>query len=445
MQPGYVVSGTAEAIRPSRRQAPAPIPNFGELAIPKAGESIGPLDGLTLDAAVDLLIRQNVELRSQALEIPQAQADILTAGLRANPLLFFDARNVPYGSYSAVRPGSIGYDLNITYPIDFHNKRRERLLSACRAKQVLQAQYQDAVRMKIDNLYTAFVDVLAAREVIRYYQAGLLGLQKRLFLIKQLAANGSKDEFDVMSVQSDLDETTVGLAKAEEDLKDRCEALALLLDIKSDGSVLVVQASLHDPFGGLPYPEEELAGMALEIRPDLASFRFGVQRAKADVRLARANRFEDVYLLYQPYTYQTAAPPDVKGAHSWAIGATIPMPIFNRNEGNIRRSMINVDQTSTQLLGLEQQVRRDVKKATRDYLFTLRAVRQYELTILPAAVKIQDHNRDDLLMTGRISSDKFLEAVADYNQTVRQYIETLIQHRRNMLALNTAIGVRLFP
>jgi cobalt-zinc-cadmium efflux system outer membrane protein len=131
--------------------------------------------------------------------------------------------------------------------------------------------------------------------------------------------------------------------------------------------------------------------------------------------------------------------------HEWAIGATVPLPIFNRNQGNILRSELNVEQTRTQLLGLQLQVQRDVRKAVHDYLTSLRAVRQYERTISPAAVHLETHNRDDLFATGRMSSDKFLEAVGDFNQTVRRYIETLIQHRRDMLALNTAVGVRVFP
>ena len=65
----------------------------------------GPPDGLTLDQAIDLLVRQNLDLRAKQLEIPQARADVLTAGLRANPIFYADSQLVPYGSDSVQRPG----------------------------------------------------------------------------------------------------------------------------------------------------------------------------------------------------------------------------------------------------------------------------------------------------------------------------------------------------
>ena len=43
-------------------------------------------------------------------------------------------------------------------------------------------------------------------------------------------------------------------------------------------------------------------------RPDIVSLRLGVNRAEADVRLAKANAFSDVYVLWQPYTFQDNSP-----------------------------------------------------------------------------------------------------------------------------------------
>ena len=52
--------------------------------------------------------------------------------------------------------------------------------SAERALNVLEAQFQNAVRLQINNLYTAYVDVLAARETVRFAQASAAGLDKVL-------------------------------------------------------------------------------------------------------------------------------------------------------------------------------------------------------------------------------------------------------------------------
>ena len=82
-------------------------------------------------------------------------------------------------------------------------------------------------------------------------------------------------------------------------------------------------------------------------------FGWGSRRPMANVRLQRANRFSDAYLLYQPYTFQNNAPFGKQSGTSWALGITVPLPLYNRNQGNIERARINVaqSQTATELSG----------------------------------------------------------------------------------------------
>ena len=69
---------------------------------------------------------------------------------------------------------------------------------------------------------------------------------------------------------------------------------------------------------------------------------------------ALANRYQDAYLLYQPYTFQNNAPFGKKSATSWALGVTVPLPVYNRNQGNIERARLNVDQSRIELAGIER-------------------------------------------------------------------------------------------
>ncbi len=84
--------------------------------------------------------------------------------------------------------------------------------------------------------------------------------------------------------------------------------------------------------------------LALTSRPDVAAFRLGIASAEANVGLQRANRFADAYVLFQPYTYQNNAPYGKQSGTSWALGITVPLPVYNRNQGNIERAKINVYQ-----------------------------------------------------------------------------------------------------
>ena len=80
---------------------PAPLPPFhGTLEVGTGQEDQGPPNGLTLDQAIDVYVHQNLTLRALSLELPQARADVLTASLRANPILYADSQLIPYGSFN---------------------------------------------------------------------------------------------------------------------------------------------------------------------------------------------------------------------------------------------------------------------------------------------------------------------------------------------------------
>src|SRR5262249_46788197 len=136
----------------------------------------------------------------------------------------------------------------------------------------------------------------------------------------------------------------------------------------------------------------ELIALAIAARPDLTAFRLGVARAQAEVNLAMANRFSDVFVLYQPFTYQNNAPFNLPSSRSWAIGATVGVPVFDRNQGNIQRAKLNVAQTRLELQALERIVVTDVENARQEYQMTRAAIERIEREFLPAAKQVLDTN-----------------------------------------------------
>ncbi|HMB04749.1 MAG TPA: TolC family protein [Isosphaeraceae bacterium] len=414
------------------------------MAIPAGAEDEGPPDGLTLDAAIERLMRANLNLRAQALEIPQAQADILTAGLRANPVFYADGQLIPYGGFPKDRPGGpTQYDVNISYPLDVTRKRRARTAVASQAKRVIEAQFQDAVRLQIENLYTAYVDVLAARETVRFARTSLTGLGKLL----QLAETQREKEFsttaEVNRVKILRDAAEIGVQESESALRQARRTLAVLLRVPpAQADALELRGTIRD-VSPPPPPEEGLIRVALASRPDLVAYRLGVGRAAAEVRLAHANRLSDVYVLYQPFTSQDNPAPQ-RDATSWALGVTVPLPIYNRNQGNIRRARVNVDQTRTELAALEEQVVSDVRKAREQYVVSRASVERIERDLLPASRQVLS-NAAELYQSGQENLAFYLNAQRDYNEIVRQYRDTLVRHRRNMLNLNTVVGERILP
>lgn len=420
-------------------------PIYGSLSLPTSAENEGPPDGFTLDMAIDYLIRENLDLRAKSFEIPQADADILTASLRANPIFYADAQLIPFSQYTKDRPGGqTQYDVNISYPIDASGKRRARTVVARRAKKVLEALYQDAVRLTIDNVGIAYVDVLAARETVRYAEASVRGLSRILAITEKLQVKDTATSADVERIRVDRLAAEVGLTDAEEKLYAAKRTLATILNLPEDrGESLDLLGSIRDR-GEVPPPRDDLVRMALAYRPDLNSFRLGILRAEGDVKLAYANRYADVYVLAQPYTFQNNAPQGLKSPTSWAIGMTVPLPVYNRNQGNIARAKLNVTQTQVELAARQRQIETEVRLADREYGVTRAAVERLEKELLPSAKQVLDVT-ERLFISGEVNIVVFLTAQRDYNDRVKQYRDTLVRHRRSMLILNTTVGLRILP
>jgi cobalt-zinc-cadmium efflux system outer membrane protein len=69
---------------------------------------------------------------------------------------------------------------------------------------------------------------------------------------------------------------------------------------------------------------------------------------------------------------------------------------------------------------------------------------ELERAVIPAARRVRD-SAFRRLQGGETSAIEYLDAQKDYNEVVRQYRDVLVRHRRAMLDLNTAVGVRVLP
>ena len=422
---------------------PDPLPAESSVAGGTAAlaDDEGPANGLTLDAAIGRMLQANLDLLALKYEIPQAEADILTAGLFANPLIYSDAQLIPYGRYTATRPvGPTEYDIIITQPLDLSHKRKSRVKVARAAKSALEAQFQDVVRRQIGSVYKAFVDLQTARLGVLAAEAAL---RERGAMLAQERRHPKPGD-DLSKLETAIDKAQDGLSDARDSFDDAREAIALLMNMPpAEIPSLQPRGGLRDQAPPAP-PLDELTALALAIRPDLVAARRGTCRAESEVTLAKANRFDDVFLFYDPFSYQDNRISRQPSGRSWAIGLTVPLPLFNRNQGNIARARSNVDQTNVELIALERRVTSEVRLAEREYRNSKQALARVEQSTLPKARAARISAAADFA-TGTMKLDDYNDRIDDDNDAVKTYRDALIRHRRSMLDLNTAVGQRILP
>lgn len=414
------------------------------LDIPEGDEEATP-GGMTLDQAIATLLQNNLELQALAYEIPLARADIITAGLRSNPFFYADTQLVPYGAYSERRPGGpVQYDINITHPFDLSGKRKARVRVACAIQKVVEAQYLDAARQAVGNLANAYVDVLGAVQTERAARASLNGLERLLKATDDLYRQGERSRPDLERVKAQREQAQLSVKQAEAEIARTQRELASLLQIAPEQAPKIVLGGKLNPGQFQVPPVQELSSLARASRPDLAAYRIGLVRADAEVHLAYANRFEDVQVLFQPYTFQDQSPFGKKSSHSWALGVTVPLPIYDRNQGNIRRAQLNVSQTRLELAARERRVDAEIHQAVGELESAQQSVSRLRDAVLPSAKRVRDDTQTQL-QKGEADIIEFLRAQGELSDAVRLYRDAQVRLRRAMFALNTVLGYRLLP
>ncbi len=454
--PGRASAGAEQGLAPTvlRLDRTAPLgPADSPTATPRTspdvrsdlGDDPGPPGGLTLDEAINRLVTSNRELRTKFLELPQAEADVLSAGLLENPLLFYSSDSVPYGkTYSASRPGDISHGISLVYPLDLTGKRRARVAVARQERLVLGAQYQDAVRLAIDNLATAYVDALAARQAVRSAERGLESIQR---LLNDTQAENDRtaegrDAVDDLIIERDL--AALSLGDARERFHKTRERLAILLDLPpAEVETLELTGSLRILEPDAP-PVETLIALALCRRPDLLANKLGVGRAARQLDQEKAERFSDPYFLYTPYEFRDNSYQGQRSVTGWGAGLFVSVPLFNRNQGNLKRAEINIAQARNEATAVEREVIAEVEQAVRDFRNTREDALRLESQTIPAVRRKRDRAAQRL-QADEISVSDYFAVLRDTTTLVRYYRDTLTRHRRNTLKINTAVGCRVMP
>jgi outer membrane protein, heavy metal efflux system len=391
-------------------------------------------DGMTLDQAIDRFLKENLELRAMHDEIAMARADVEAAGQPPQAHLLIDV-------------GVGGIETRLVHPSEFIPTGWTRILVARSALRVIEAQYDDAVRTRLDNLCTAFVDAQEARTRVDFAGVNLQGTRGLVSRSATLFKAGQIKEADLTALKTRRDLAALACGEAEIILRKATLDLANLLNLPdadaeklrlSDDEAETAAAAREAP------AVEDLIRRARDHRPDLRAYRLGLQRAQLDwfkILLEPLNQIK-VHPWPEPPESLRARQP--RNEQVWRVTAFVTLPTTVRNRGVLKRATINVAQTRTELAKVERGVVLEVRSARMDYEHYRSTLDRLRREIIPDAGKA----RDDAFRrfgAGEIDVTDYVDAQQEFNEKFHRYRESICRLRRSMLALNTAVGERIMP
>ncbi|MDQ2901202.1 MAG: TolC family protein, partial [Acidobacteriota bacterium] len=286
----------------------------------------------------------------------------------------------------ASNAGSGGYSVSYTQPFELGGKRARRVRVAEVAIEIARAQIADAERLAIAQIRTLYGEAISA--------AARLGLLER-------TADLSQQMLKIMLVQrkagdaSRLDET---LLRAN---SNQVEAQRIQAEAQLAGYILQIENLIGQPAGSAfllrgaaePAPlnltEEQAMTVALRSRPDLKAARLREELAEAGVDLAKSQivptiggfvRFGQDKLVLEDLPRPGTR--YIENDRTVSFGVSIPLPLFNRQQGAIAESVSRRTQARAQRESAELTVRRDVAVAYRNYESAKRTIEVFRTGVV---------------------------------------------------------------
>ncbi len=345
---GLLIGGTAKA-----EKAASLAPKLS------TEEAASVQSALTEEETVKNAIRNNYDLRLASVSVELAKAELTNAGLWPNPEGDFSIRTDKY--YANEGEGGYEYGLNQSIPISGRTFFQMRVagLGIKRAEW----QLKDVERQVIAEAKKTFYQVATLEEKEKILSFLVKTNQDLLESVKARLSQAEVSTVDVSLTRGELLMASQELAEVKARLYEARATLNRLMGQNLNYLFVIAPQPLVFPFIDL----ESATQKSLERRPDLKAKELEQKMGGAALTLAEAMQIPDITIggFYQSDKSRFDVNDQLISDNSRLIGAKVsmPLPLFNRNQGEIAKTVAEKKGADIQYEALKTQVAKEVTQA----------------------------------------------------------------------------------
>ena len=393
---------------------------------------------ISLDQAINLALVHSHTLKAARTQIQQNQAQEITASLRPNPVLAWDALFIPTFSPQNFTSNNLStnqqFDIGASYLIERGGKRRRRTDAAVDATAVTRYQVSDSERMLVFNVAQQFISAQLAQSVLDFAVKDLKSFEETVTISEDRYRAGDISEGDLLKIQLQLLQFQTDVSSAEVAKVQALASLRQLLGFDAVGADYEVEGELA--YQPLVVNLDDLRLRALKSRPDLLAATEGVKAAQSQIALAKANGKVD---LTAGVSYS-----HVSDESSLSASFSIPMPVFDRNQGEIARTRYVLTQSQENAEAASDAVLTDVRNNYEGFSTNKKILQLYLSGYLKKAQDSRDIS-EYAYKRGAASLLDFLDAERSYRSTQLAYRQALANYLVSVEQLKEAVGTRVLP
>jgi len=374
---------------------------------------------LDLKQAEQLFLKNNHELLAGNYQIDQARADLITAKLFDNPELEYEnlfynheTRKFLQTSYAYGQ-----FATSISQLVKLAGKRDKNIKLAQTGIKLAELEYFDLIRALKFELERSFYKTYYNQQSLQVYQKQIDAAQQLLSAYNLQLQMGNVAQKEVIRIKSLVINLKAELTSLLNDMEDDLRDLKLLCGIPP---TIVIQPLLSDiilsdqPINKFSYLN--LLDSAKNNRADLKLAQETLQYNEQQLRLQKAMAIPDL---------EVSLSYDLKGNYPekyTGLGLKIPIPLFNRNQGEIRKARLGIDAAQTNIKRQELLLENEVYNS---YLTALRNEKRFQ-EIDPGF-----HSDFNKLITGLVANFKAR------NISLIEFLDLYDAYKENTLQLNT--------
>jgi cobalt-zinc-cadmium efflux system outer membrane protein len=411
-------------------------------ALTAAPGCIGAQQALTWEQVKARFEAANPALKADALGVDEARAQEVTANLRPNPTFNLSADGTQIAPDNGVwQPLKGTYIVpTVSYLHEREHKRELRLQSAQESTRIAASQHDDLKRTLEFTLRTAFTNTLEAKAILELARADLdyydhiIQISRDRFRAGDIA-QVDLDRIELLRVQyeTEIQSTIVNLRTA------KIQLLQLL-----DDRTQVEKFDVEGPFDFSESlkPLDDFRQAALDARPDLQAALQAIQQSETNHKLAVANGSTDPTFSGW-YTYNSSNN-NPNGTQTLGAGMNIPLRIFDRNQGEKQRTLIDIDKSKQASEATRAQVFSDVDSAYAQVESSLVLLKPYKAKYKDQATRVRDTVTYSYQQGGASLID-MLNAQSDYRTVQLAYLQLIGSYLNAAGQLDLAVGREVIP
>lgn len=335
------------------------------LALPSVALAQGPV--LTLDNALQTAQANNPELAVARWGIDIAEGERRQAGVLPNPELSWEMEDTRNGSQTTT--------VSVSQMFELGGKRGARLGVAGRDSELAGLELERQGNVLRAEVIAAFEASVQAQEGLQLAEESLRLSERALQVVQGRVKAGSASPVEATRAQVQLSEVRLEQGRAEQALTVAYQQLAAATGAPVAAFSRVESKSDQTP--GVPSRTQLLE--RLEQTPDMRLVRTQIDQRDAALDLARANRIPDLTVSVGSQYSET------ERERVNVVGVSLPIPLFDRNQGNVLAAARRADQARDQRNSAELRLRSEVIQALAQWSTAAQEVQDFDRSILPSA------------------------------------------------------------